>query len=102
MLKLGLKVSRSTVVRLLRRHALRPPPDNMRSLTWSQFLGQYKAFIWTSDFFTVTTARLRTFYVLFFMELRRRRLMLVSTTATASSTRNSTLCRGECDPALSC
>jgi len=80
MLKLGLEVGRSTIVRLLRRHALRPPPDNMRSLTWSQFLGRYKDFIWTTDFFTVTTARLRTFYVLFFMELRRRRLMLVNVT----------------------
>jgi len=80
MLKLGLKVSRSTVVRLLRRNALGPPPDNRRCLTWSQFLGQYKDFIWATDFFTVTTARLRTFYVLFFMELRRRRLLLVSVT----------------------
>src|SRR5215472_7404268 len=80
MLKLGLKVSRSTVVRLLRRKALGPPPDNRRCPTWSQFLGQYKDFIWATDFFTVTTARLRTFYVLFFMELRRRRLLLVSVT----------------------
>jgi len=80
MLKLGLKVSRSTVVRLLRRHALRPPPDHRRSPTWSQFLGQYKDFIWAADFFTVTTARLRTFYVLFFMELRSRHLMLCNVT----------------------
>jgi hypothetical protein len=80
MLKLGLKVSRSTVVRLFRRHALGPPPDNRRSPTWSQFLGQYKDFIWAADFFTVTTAGLRTFYVLFFMELRRRRLMLFKVT----------------------
>jgi putative transposase len=80
MLKLGLKVSRSTVIRLLRRHALGPPPDNRRSLTWSRFLGQYKEFIWACDFFTVTTARLQTFYVLFFMELRRRRLLLVNVT----------------------
>jgi transposase InsO family protein len=80
MLKLGLKVSRSTVVRLLRRHALGPPPDHRRSPTWSQFLGQYKDFIWACDFFTITTARLRTFYVLFFMELGRRRLMLCSVT----------------------
>jgi putative transposase len=41
MLKLGLKVSRSTVIRLLRRHGLGPPPDNRRSLTltWSAFPG---------------------------------------------------------------
>ncbi len=80
MLKLGLKVSRSTVVRLLRRHALRPLPDHRRSPTWSQFLGQHKDSVWVADFFTVTTARLRTFYVLFFMELRRRRLMLCNVT----------------------
>ena len=80
MLKLGLKVGRSTIVRLLRRHGLGPPPDNRRSLTWSQFLSPYKDYIWATDFFTVTSARLRTFYVLFFMELGRRRLRLVSVT----------------------
>lgn len=76
MLKLGLKVSRSTVVRILRRQALGPSPNGKRSLTWSQFLGQYKDFIWACEFFTVTTARLRAFSVLFFIELRRRRLLL--------------------------
>ena len=80
MLKLGLKVGRSTVVRLLRRRTLGRPPTNRRALTWSRFLGQNKDFIWATDFFTVTTARLRTFYVLFFMELRRRRPLLVSVT----------------------
>jgi putative transposase len=80
MLKLGLKVSRSTVIRLLRRHGLGPPPNKRRSRTWSCFLGQYKDFIWDCDFFTVTSARLQTFYVLFFMELRRRRLLLVNVT----------------------
>jgi len=80
MLKLGLKVGRNTIVRLLRRHGLLPPPDHRRSLTWSKFLGQYKDFIWATDFFTVTTARLRRFYVLFFLELRRRRILLVNVT----------------------
>jgi hypothetical protein len=80
MLKLGLKVSRSTIVRLLRRHALGPSPNNKRSPTWLQFLSQYKDFIWATDFFTVTTARLRTFYVLFFLELCRRRILLFSMT----------------------
>ena len=60
---------------LLLRQQLRPPQDHRRSPTWSQFLGQSKDFIWACDFFTVTTARLRTFYVLFFMELGRRRLL---------------------------
>ena len=80
MLKLGLKVGRSTIVRLLRRHGLGPPPGHGLSLTWSKFLGQYRDFIWATDFFTVTTTRLRTFYVLFFMELRRRRILLVNVT----------------------
>jgi len=83
MLKRGLKVSRSTVVRLLRGHALGPRPEKRRSPTGSQFLGHDRDFIWASDFFTVTTARLRTFYVLFFMELGRRRLMLFNLTEHA-------------------
>ncbi len=82
---LGLPVGRSTIVRLLRRHALGPPPDNRRSLTWSKFLGQYRDFIGAMDFFTVTTARQRTFDVLFFMELRRRRLLLVNVTEHPSA-----------------
>ena len=85
MLKLGLKVGRSTIVRLLRRHGLGPPPGHRRSLTWSTFLGQYRDFIWATDFFTVPTARLRTFYVLFFMELSRRRIRLVNVTMHPSS-----------------
>lgn len=62
------------------QHGLGLRPDRRRPLTWSQFLGQYKNFIWACDSFTVTTARLRTFYVLFFMELRRRRLLLFNLT----------------------
>jgi len=84
-LKLGWKVGRSTIVRLLRRQGLVPPPANRRSLTWSKFLCQYREFIWATDFFTVTAARLRTFYVLFFMELRRRRILLVNVTEHPSA-----------------
>lgn len=67
-------------MRLLRRHAFEPPPINRRPLTWWQFLSQYKDFMLATDFVTVATARLRTFQVMFFKELRRRRLLRANLT----------------------
>jgi len=40
-----------------------------------QFLAHYGRFIWASDFATVTTATLRTYYVVFFLEIGTRRII---------------------------
>jgi len=65
---------RSTVSRILHKHGLAPRPNRRTDLNWSQFLGHYRHFIWACDFFTVTTATLKTYYVLFFIEIATRRI----------------------------
>ena len=72
--KLGFPtIGRATVERILKRHGLAPRP-HYGGLSWADFLGHYGQFIWACDFFTVTTATLRTYYVLFFIEISTRRI----------------------------
>jgi putative transposase len=75
MRKLGFRrLGRTTVGRILRRNGLVPSPCRGRGLTWAEFLGHYQRFIWACDFFTVTTAALRTYYVLLVLEIGTRRI----------------------------
>lgn len=65
MRKLGFRgFGGSTVRRILKRCSLRPRPRR-GGLSWHDFFGHYGQFIWACDFLTVTTATLRTYYVLF-------------------------------------
>jgi putative transposase len=68
LLKLGLRVSPSTVRRLLLAAGLEPAPRRS-GLNWRMFLGQQAASMLACDFFTVETISLRRFYVLFFIEI---------------------------------
>jgi transposase InsO family protein len=43
-------------------------------MSWHDFLGYYAQFIWACDFCTVATANLRTYYVLFFIDIGSRRI----------------------------
>jgi transposase len=66
--KLGLRVSPSTVRRLLLGAGLQPAPRRVGP-SWRDFLRQQAASMLACDFFTVETISLRRFYVLFFIEL---------------------------------
>jgi len=73
--KLGFTgIGRSTVARILKRHRILPRPSWM-GLGWGDLLGHCGQFIWACDFFTVTTATLRAYYVLFFIEIGTRRIV---------------------------
>jgi putative transposase len=73
LLKLGLRVSPSTVRRLLLAAGLEPAPRRSGP-SWRGFLRQQAASMLACDFFTVETLSLRRFYVLFFIELGSRRV----------------------------
>ena len=81
--KLGLSVSPSTVRRLLARAGLGPAPRRSGP-SWREFLRAQAASIVACDFFTVETAFLRRYYVLFFIELSSRRVHLAGCSAYPS------------------
>ena len=63
------------VLRILKQHGLTPERRHSVGLGWLQFLGHYGQFIWAGDFCTVTTATLRTYYLVFFLEIGTRRIL---------------------------
>src|SRR6266511_3951146 len=77
---LGMPLSASSVWNVLHRHGIEPAPRRA-SVSWREFLRQQAAAIVECDFFTVETLRLRRLYVLFFIELSRRRVYLAGITA---------------------
>ena len=82
--KLGVLVSATAICSLLRRHGLQPAPRR-DGPSWKEFLVQQAAGIVACDFFCVETVRLKTLYVLFFIELSTRRVHLAGVTAPPDS-----------------
>jgi putative transposase len=83
LLKLGLRVSPSTIRRILLANRLGPAPRRSGP-GWREFLRQQAASVLACDFFTVETISLRRFYVLFFIELESRRVHLAGCTTNPS------------------
>jgi transposase InsO family protein len=79
LLKLGVRVSPSTVRRLLLAVGLEPAPRRTVP-SWREFLRQQASSTLACDFFTVETLTLRRYYVLFFIELGSRRVHLAGCT----------------------
>ena len=77
--KLGIRVGATTIRTLLRRSGLGPAPRRSGP-TWSEFLRAQAGGILATDFFTVETIRLRTIYVLFWIELGTRKVRLAGVT----------------------
>ena len=82
--KLGIRVGATTIRMLLRRHGLGPAPRRSGP-TWTQFLRAQAEGIIGCDFFTVETIRLKTLYVLFFIQLSTRRVVAAGVTAHPDS-----------------
>jgi putative transposase len=83
LLKLGLRVSPSTIRRILLANDVGPAPRRS-GMSWRQFLRQQAASMLACDFFTVETLSLRRFYVLFFIELASCRVDLAGCTTNPS------------------
>ena len=80
LLKLGFKVSQTTIQKTLRRHHILPAPVRGGTIGWRNLMSHYKEQILATDFFTVETIRLRTLYVLFFIEPGTRRVHISGVT----------------------
>lgn len=79
---LGVRVSATSVRRILRRHGLAPAPAPRRGgPTWAQFLRAQAGGLLAVDFFTLETVGLTRVYVLFVVEVPRRAVHLVGITA---------------------
>jgi len=76
--KLGIRVSASSVRRILRRHGLGPAPRS--GPTWSEFLRSQAQSVLATDFFTVDTVLLKQLYVLFVIELSTREVHILGIT----------------------
>jgi transposase InsO family protein len=77
--RLGITIAASTVWAILRRAGIHPAPGRS-SESWTTFLRSQAAGIVACDFFTVDSVMLRRYYVLFFIELDRRRVHLAGIT----------------------
>jgi len=78
LLGLGIRLSATSIATILRRSGL--PPAPRRGPTWRQFLRSQASGILACDFFTIETILLKTYYVLFFIELKTRRVHLAGVT----------------------
>ncbi|HVK15057.1 MAG TPA: integrase core domain-containing protein, partial [Gemmataceae bacterium] len=81
--RLGVKVSRSTVVNTLKEAGLQPSPDRSTS-TWHEFLKRHKDTLWACDFFTKHVWTLRGLvqvYILVFVHVGTRRVIVPGFTA---------------------
>jgi transposase InsO family protein len=75
------RVARSTVAKVLREHGIAPAPD--RPSSWRAFLRAHWGEIAGADFFTTevwTHRGLKTYYTLFVLDLRSRRVHLAGST----------------------
>jgi putative transposase len=79
LLKLGIRVSATTIATVLRRSGLGPAPR--RGLAWRAFLRQQGAGMLACDFLTVETITLKTLYVLAWIELGTRKVHLGGATS---------------------
>jgi transposase InsO family protein len=84
LLKLGFRISPSTVRRVLAAAGMDPAPRRAAP-SWPAFLRRQAASLLACDFFTVETVTLRRLYVLFFIELGSRRVHLAGCTANPGS-----------------
>lgn len=78
--KLGIRLAGSTIARILKDHRIGPAPRRAGP-TWRAFLRAQASHIVATDFFTVDTLMLKRLYVVFFIELGRRRVWITGVTA---------------------
>jgi transposase InsO family protein len=78
--KLGVRLAASTIARIMKDHGLGPAPRRSGP-TWREFLRAQASGVVATDFFHVDTILLKRLYVLFFIELGRRRIWITGVSA---------------------
>lgn len=76
---LGHRISDQTVGNILKRNGIAPSEDRRKNTTWASFIRQHREVLWACDFFTTeiwTKLGLTTYYVLFFIQISTRRVVL--------------------------
>ena len=80
---LGYSLSDETVGNILRRNGIPPAPERKRTTTWKEFIRAHMDVLAGTDFFAVEVLTLRglvTYYVLFFIHLKSRRVEVAGIT----------------------
>jgi transposase InsO family protein len=78
LLGLGIHLSATSIASILRRAGLSPAPR--KGPTWAQFLRSQASGILACDFLTIETVFLKTYYVLFFIEVKTRSVHVAGAT----------------------
>ena len=105
---LGSRISDQTVGNILKRNGIAPSPERRKNTTWAEFIRRHKDVLWATDFFTAeiwTPLGLSTYYVLFFIHVQTRRVVLGGITISPNEAwmkqvaRNVSGCGGELEDA---
>jgi len=79
--------ARSTIAAILQRHGIEPAPERNRKTTWKEFLKQHWDLIVAPGFFTIevwTRRGLTRFLVLFFIDLKTRKVEIAGIDSRAN------------------
>ena len=85
----GYHISDTTVANVLKQHGIEPAPDRQRTGDWNTFLKAHWDVLAAIDFTTIevwTRSGLVTFYLLFVMELKTRRVHFAGCTTSPHET----------------
>ena len=97
----GYHISDTTVGNILKAHGIEPAPDRKRQTTWKTFLKAHWDVLAAIDFTTVevwTKGGLVTFYLLFVMELKTRRVHFAGCTPHPNESWMQQIARNLTDP----
>ena len=98
---LGHQVSDQTVGNVLKEHGIEPAPDRKRQTTWKTFIQAHWDVLAAIDFTTVevwTKGGLVTYYLLFVMELKTRRVHFAGCTPSLGDAYMKQIARNLTDP----